>query len=117
MSYTTIQCNDCGKRLTEKEASVYELQWRLSGDMYCMKHRACPDDCRRTPCSLVFRVNGVIQRSPYTAYTTYYARMTPEEIQAAKDLGREGKYKGYTWRLVYVHSSGWLLQIIREAQK
>lgn len=48
-----ILCNTCMKPLTEEEASVYDFMWQHSGDMYCMKHRDCPDDCRHTPCRLV----------------------------------------------------------------
>lgn len=33
-----ILCNQCYKELTEKELSVYPLQWRYSGDMYCYQH-------------------------------------------------------------------------------
>jgi hypothetical protein len=33
-----IACNECGKQLTNMELSVYDLQWRYSGDMYCIAH-------------------------------------------------------------------------------
>lgn len=33
-----ILCNHCYRELTEKEVSVYPLQWQYSGDMYCTKH-------------------------------------------------------------------------------
>ncbi len=52
LAKTSVLCNECHEPLTEEELSVYSLQWRHSGDMYCLKHRVCPDDCRRIPCLL-----------------------------------------------------------------
>lgn len=49
---TSVLCNQCHEALTEQELAVYPLQWQHSGDMYCMQHRVCPDDCRHTPCLL-----------------------------------------------------------------
>src|SRR6266568_4652392 len=45
-------CNECYEELTQAELLVYDLQWQHSGDMYCLKHRVCDDDCRKTPCRL-----------------------------------------------------------------
>lgn len=47
-----ILCNVCYRTLTTKEVNAYDYLWQHSGDMYCMKHRVCLDDCRRTPCRL-----------------------------------------------------------------
>ena len=54
----SILCNNCYKKLNKTELLAYSLQWQFSGDMYCMKCRECPDDCRRKVCKLVpFEVN------------------------------------------------------------
>jgi hypothetical protein len=51
-----ILCNNCYKRLTKKELSVYSLQWQYIGDMYCMKCRDCIDDCREDVCRKGVRI-------------------------------------------------------------
>jgi hypothetical protein len=51
--YSTTCCNECHKRLTKEELSIYPAQWQYSGDMYCLQCRDCPDDCREVPCRLI----------------------------------------------------------------
>lgn len=77
-----ILCNTCMKPLTEEEASVYDVMWQHSGDMYCMKHRDCPDDCRRVPCLLV--------EAKMSIYELLLARKTLR-VQFKKP-GEDGRY-------------------------
>ena len=70
--YSNIRCNKCHHLLTEKEASVYDLIWRHSGDMYCMKHRVCPDDCRKQPCQEVKRQQDELKERNVSAWHKNY---------------------------------------------
>ena len=36
--YAGIRCNECYRRLTQKQVNKYPTGWRYSGDMYCKKH-------------------------------------------------------------------------------
>ncbi|SRR6266568_9061658 len=51
-NYRGLCCSECYEMLTGVELDAYDYLWRYSGDLYCMKHRNCPDDCRKTPCRL-----------------------------------------------------------------
>ena len=54
-----ISCNECHRLLTGEELASYDFAWQHSGDMYCIEHRDCPDDCRKTPCpALTTLFNG-----------------------------------------------------------
>lgn len=76
---TTIRCNGCYKRLTEKEVSVYPPGWRYSGDMYCKRCRDCPDDCRRTPCQIKQVQADDLARQLLSDQTTQYVLLTARQ--------------------------------------
>jgi hypothetical protein len=115
--YTSILCNECRHKLTEKEASVYDFLWQHSGDMYCMKHRQCPDDCRKKPCKLESLIERVIQepigRVQEDQDSASIQVFSSRVLDAAFALGREGKWSGGTWRLIYA-AKAWRLQVKKE---
>jgi hypothetical protein len=78
----TILCNDCYKKLSKKELEVYSLQWQYSGDMYCMKCRVCPDDCRQDTCPLL---NTEEQAKAGTNKQTTYYKVLGKVQESGKD--------------------------------
>ena len=76
----SILCNSCYKKLNKTELLAYSLQWQFSGDMYCMKCRECPDDCRYTPCKLVPYTGLIEVNRETTMWLKHHKNLVEEEF-------------------------------------
>ena len=75
-----ICCNECNRVLTNMELSVYDLQWRYSGDMYCVRHETREQFTEQYPAQVLsYTSYAFMSRKLYAIGKPYqggYKRMT-----------------------------------------